>query len=566
MEKTRKEKLRKLKELGINPYPYRFKISDSIGSIRKLYEREIPPYKVRIIGKIKRISKTEKGYMIRILGEDGVEMPVYTTEVKVKEGEIQTFEGILSRIEGKISLTEAIPCKEKGETPAKVKEKYDIDPQNTEVSLGGRLISLRTMGRAIFGHIQDLTGKIQIYLRENTIGKDKFHFFNEYVDTGDILGIKGKLFRTKTGELTVEIKEFELLAKCLNPPPEKWHGLKDPEVRYKQRYLDLIANTESRRVFLLRSQLISAIRRFMESRGFVEVETPILQTIASGATAKPFVTRHNYLDRDLYLRIAPELYLKRLIVGGFPRVYEIGKNFRNEGIDRTHNPEFTMIEFYVAYWDYKDLMDFTEELLEYVFKETLGTLKVKVGNSLIDFTPPYRKVSYFDLLKEKTGKDKDFFLKDLEGIRELARDLEISHWDRLSHRKLIDKVFEKTVEKELIQPTFVVDFPRILSPLAKTHREDSDLVERFELIVNGWEIANAYTELNDPQEQRERFLEQIKEKESGDEEAMAMDEDFITALEYGMPPTAGEGIGIDRLVMLIAGTESIREVILFPHI
>jgi lysyl-tRNA synthetase class 2 len=328
--------------------------------------------------------------------------------------------------------------------------------------------------------------------------------------------------------------------------------------------LDLIANEHARKVFFLRSRLIGEIRRFLDDKGFLEVETPILQPIASGANAKPFITYHNYLEQNLYLRIAPELYLKRLIVGGINRVYELGKNFRNEGVDTTHNPEFTMLEFYCAYWDYKDLMVFTEELFSYLLNQLVGGLKITYQGKELDFTPPFKRYRYFELLEEKTGKDKDFFLRDVDGLRRLAKEVGVPKVETLTHAKLIDKVFDLLVEDELWGPCFVIDFPKLLSPLAKTHREDPDLVERFELFVAGKEIANAYTELNDPVEQRERFLEQLKEKEMGDEEAMSMDEDFIKALEYGMPPTAGEGIGIDRLVMLLADVDSIREVILFP--
>ncbi|MGB9873921.1 MAG: lysine--tRNA ligase, partial [Hydrogenobacter sp.] len=425
-------------------------------------------------------------------------------------------------------------------------------------------VSLRSMGKAIFGHLQDATGRIQIYIKKDIVGDDKFQTFDDLFDVGDIVGVEGKLFRTTTGELTVEVNDFKMLAKSLRPLPEKWHGLRDVEVRYRQRYLDLISNEKARKITLLRSRLLSEIRRFLDERGFIEVETPILQPVASGANAKPFITYHNYLEQNLYLRIAPELYLKRLIVGGFNRVYELGKNFRNEGVDTTHNPEFTMLEFYCAYWDYKDLIKFTEEMLSHLLTKLLGTLKITYQGITLDFTPPYKVVRYFDLLKEKTGKDKEFFLRDIEGLRKLAIEVGVPKAETLTHAKLLDKVFDLLVEDDLIGPVFVIDFPKILSPLAKTHREDKDLVERFELFVAGREIANAYTELNDPIEQRNRFLEQLKEKEMGDEEAMQMDEDFVIALEHGMPPTAGEGIGIDRLVMLLADVDSIREVILFP--
>ncbi|RLJ69801.1 lysyl-tRNA synthetase class II [Hydrogenivirga caldilitoris] len=566
MEEARLKKLQELRKRNINPYPYKFEVTDFIGSVRRKFETDPPEgFKVRIRGKAKRVSKTEEGYMVRLSDEENVEILVFTREEGLKQNEEYTFEGLLSRVEGKLSLTQAVLSEGDTESIRALKERFDSEPKEEKVSLGGRVVALRTMGKAVFGHIQDLTGKIQIYLKKDLVGDERFSFFNEFIDLGDIVGVEGELFRTQTGELTVEVHNFQLLAKCLHPLPEKWHGLKDVEVRYRQRYLDLIANPDARRTFLLRSKLISELRKFFDDRGFIEVETPILQPIASGANAKPFMTYHNYLEMNLYLRIAPELYLKRLIVGGFPRVYELGRNFRNEGVDRTHNPEFTMVEFYAAYWDYNDLMKFTEELFAHLLERTVGTLKLIYEGKEIDFTPPLRKVRYFDLLKEKTGRDKEFFLHNLSGLRELAKELDITNYDKLTHAKLIDKVFEKVAEEDLIQPTFVIDFPKILSPLAKTHREDSELVERFELIVATYEVANAYTELNDPADQRERFVEQIKEKEMGDEEAMAMDEDFIRALEYGMPPTAGEGIGIDRLVMILTNTDTIRDVILFPH-
>ncbi len=560
----RLKKVEELRRLGVDPYPHRFEVTSTIGDVRRKFEKDPKGERVRVKGKVKRVSKVEGGYLLRV-SEEEVEILVLTKEEGIRQGEVYTFEGEVSRIDGKLGLTSAVLSE--GETvPIKeLKSRYDLEPEG-EVSLGGRVVTLRPMGGAVFAHIQDLTGRIQIYLRKDLVGEKKFKLFTEFVDVGDIVGVRGRLFRTRTGELTVEVEDFSILAKCLHPLPEKWHGVRDVEVRYRQRYLDLIANPESRRVFLLRSRIISELRRFLEENGFIEVETPILQPVASGANARPFVTYHNYLEMNLYLRIAPELYLKRLIVGGFPRVFEIGKNFRNEGVDRTHNPEFTMVEFYAAYWDYKDLMDFTERLIVHLLRNVLGTLKVSYMGREIDFSPPFRKVRYFDLLKEKTGKDKDFFLRDEEGLRSLAKDLGIDGWDRLTHPRLIDKVFEKVAQEELFQPTFVLDFPKVLSPLAKTHREDRDLVERFELVVAGYEIANAYTELNDPLEQRERFLQQLREKEKGDEEAMEMDEDFVKALEYGMPPTGGEGIGIDRLVMILSGTDTIRDVILFPHL
>ncbi len=563
MEQSRLAKLNKLREKGL-AYPYKYEISHNLGELRRQYEREPQGERVKIRGKVKRVSKQEDRFLIRLEDQKGgMEMLVRTAQ-GLKQGEDVVLEGVLTRWEGKLTLDHAVVSEGDAFDVSEVKEKYDMNPENVEVSVAGRVITLRPMGKALFAHLQDATGKLQIYLRQDVVGEDSFKDFEELVDPGDILGVKGRLFRTNTGELTVEVKEWVLLAKSLHPLPEKWHGLKDVEVRYRQRYLDLIANEHARRVFFLRSRLISEIRKFLDSKGFLEVETPILQPIASGANAKPFITYHNYLEQNLYLRIAPELYLKRLIVGGINRVYELGKNFRNEGVDTTHNPEFTMLEFYCAYWDYKDLMVFTEELFSYLLNQLVGRLKITYQGKELDFTPPFKRYRYFELLEEKTGKDKDFFLRDVEGLRKLAKEIGVPKAETLTHAKLIDKVFDLLVEDELWGPCFVIDFPKLLSPLAKTHREDPDLVERFELFVAGKEIANAYTELNDPVEQRERFLEQLKEKEMGDEEAMAMDEDFIRALEYGMPPTAGEGIGIDRLVMLLADVDSIREVILFP--
>ncbi len=562
MDRSRLEKLQVFRERR-EAYPYRFEVSSQIGEIRERYEKPVDGKEVAVKGVVKRSSRLEEGYLLRLSSPSGVEILAITKE-ELKVGQEYTLGGKIGRYEGKLCLYDAYSCDGDAIDIEVVKAEYDLDPNFQEVSLAGRLLTLRSMGKAIFGHLQDATGRIQIYLKKDVLGEEAFKDFEELVDTGDILGVKGKLFRTKTGELTLEVEDFKILSKSLHPMPEKWHGIRDVEVRYRQRYLDLIANEDARKIFLLRSKVIQELRNFLNSEGFLEVETPILQHIASGANAKPFITYHNYLEQNLYLRIAPELYLKRLVVGGFNKVYELGKNFRNEGVDTTHNPEFTMVEFYVAYWDYKDLMDFTERLLSHVLLSTVGSLKLTYKGKQLDFTPPYKRYSYFKLLEEKTGKEKEFFLRDLEGLRRLAKDIGVPKAEALTHAKLIDKVFDLLVEDELWGPCFVVDFPKMLSPLAKTHREDPDLVERFELFVAGKELANAYTELNDPFEQRERFLEQLKEKEMGDEEAMQMDEDFITALEYGMPPTAGEGIGVDRLVMILADVDSIREVILFP--
>jgi len=463
-----------------------------------------------------------------------------------------------------LSLIDAKPTEEAPTTSIDdIKKEYDLDPNFEDISIAGRLVALRSMGKAIFGHIQDFTGKLQIYIKKDIAGDEKFKFVEDYIDVGDIIGVKGKLFRTHTGELTVEVFDIELLTKALNNMPEKWHGIKDVEIKYRQRYLDLIANESSRKVFALRSKIIKALRDFFDKNKFMEVETPILQPIASGATARPFVTYHNYLESELYLRIAPELYLKKLIVGGIPRVYEIGKNFRNEGVDTTHNPEFTMVEFYAAYWDYKKLIKFTEELFDYLTDVT-GIKSIETQNGVINLKPPFKVAKFFELLEEKTSKDKSFFLHHEEELKKFANELGIPKVYTLTKPKLIEKVFEYTVEDELIQPTFIIDFPKILSPLAKTHRDDDELVERFELYINKKEIANAYSELNDPEDQAKRFLEQKLQKATGDEEAMETDDDFVEALRYGMPPTAGEGIGIDRLVMLFANVDSIRDVILFP--
>ncbi len=565
---SRKKVVEELKEKGINPYPHKFEITAKLDEIRKKYENEPDKTKIYSLkGKIKRVSKRDDKYVIRFSDlEKPVEIQVIIPQEagKFAPNTVGVFTGHLERIDGKLTLVaQKFEEDGDGEPVSAVKEQFDKDPNREKVKVAGRLIALRDQGKAAFGHIQDADGKLQVYFRKDTLGDEKYKEAMEILDVGDIIGVEGELFRTMTGELTVEIQDFKLLAKALRPLPEKWHGLKDVEQRYRHRYLDLIANARAREIFKLRSKAIKSLREFLESEGFMEVETPILQPVASGALAKPFITYHNALDMELFLRIAPELYLKMLIVGGFNRVYEIGRNFRNEGIDTTHNPEFTMVEFYAAYLDYNDMMELTERLLRKILLDTVGTLKITWEGQELDFSKPFRKLAFFDALKEKTGKDKDFFL-DEQKAREFAKEVGIPKAEELTHLKLLDKLFEHFIEEDLIQPTFVIDFPKILSPLAKTHRNDPDLVERFELIVNKKEIANAYTELNEPDEQRKRFLQQIVEKEMGDEEAMDIDENFLMALEYGLPPTGGEGIGIDRLVMMLADTPSIREVILFP--
>ncbi|WP_029521685.1 lysine--tRNA ligase [Persephonella sp. KM09-Lau-8] len=564
---SRKQLIEQMKKEGKNPYPHKFEVTTTLDKIREKYEKPVPEKEFTIKGRIKRVSKREDKYVIRLADfNEPVEIQVIIPQSAGKFAPNQevAFKGKLKRIDGKLTLVaENIAPVEEAQDVHQIKSQFDLDPEREQVSVAGRLIALRDQGKAAFGHIQDADGKLQVYFRKDTLGEEKYQEAMNILDVGDIIGVKGELFRTMTGELTVEVKDFQLLAKSLRALPEKWHGLKDVELRYRHRYIDLIANPKAREIFKIRSKAIKSLREYLESKGFMEVETPILQSVASGAMAKPFITHHNALDMDMYLRIAPELYLKMLVVGGFNRVYEIGRNFRNEGIDTTHNPEFTMVEFYGAYLDYNDLMDMTEELFRKILMDTVGTLKITWEGQELDFSKPFRRLPFFEALKEKTGKDKDFFL-DEEKARAFAKEVGIPKAEELTHLKLLDKLFEHFIEEDLIQPTFVIDFPKILSPLAKTHRNDPDLVERFELIVNKQELANAYTELNDPEDQRERFLQQLKEKAAGDEEAMDIDENFLMALEYGLPPTGGEGIGIDRLVMMLTDSSSIREVILFP--
>ncbi len=437
----------------------------------------------------------------------------------------------------------------------------ELAAKEIEVSVAGRVMTPRKFGKAAFVHLQDASGRIQIYLKKDILG-DSFPVAKK-LDEGDIIGIKGVLFRTKTGELTVEAREFKLLTKALRPLPEKWHGLKDVELRYRRRYVDLIVNPEVKDTFRKRSAIIKAFRDFLEDQGFVEVETPMLQQIPGGAAAKPFKTHHNALDIELYLRIAPELYLKRLLVGGFERVYELNRNFRNEGVSTKHNPEFTMLEFYIAYKDYNFLMDFTEELIPAIAEQALGTKKLTYGDHQIDFTPPWPRRPFKDTLME-AGVPEDVISGKGEAYA-WAKDKGIVVTEGMSYGKLLDEIFSDLVEPKLIQPTFITDYPVELSPLAKRKPESPELVERFELFIAGREIANAFSELNDPIDQRERFEEQVKAKEAGDDEMHDMDNDFIRALEYGMPPAAGEGIGIDRLVMLLTDSQSIRDVLLFPQ-
>ncbi|MBM4128745.1 MAG: lysine--tRNA ligase [Nitrospira sp.] len=437
-----------------------------------------------------------------------------------------------------------------------------LEASPVSCSLAGRIAAMRDFGKAAFAHLQDVTGKIQIYFKKDIL-KEK-HDLLKKLDIGDIIGLKGRLFRTRTNELTVEVEDFVFLSKSLRPLPEKWHGLRDIETRYRQRYVDLIANPEVRQTFEKRSAIIKAIRDFLESKGFIEVETPVMQPIPGGATAKPFKTHHVALGTDLYLRIAPELYLKRLLVGGYERVYEMSKNFRNEGISTKHNPEFTMLEFYVAYRDYHFLMSFTEELITYVAERTVGTLKIPYGDTIIDLTPPWPRIPMLEALLKKNVPEELFHDKDKAKKWAEAKGVEIK--EDLSHWKIVDEIFKEIVEPELVQPIFIIDYPLELSPLAKRKKDKPELVERFELFIASREIVNAFSELTDPIDQGERFMKQVEERMKGDEEAHWMDEDFVRALEYGMPPAAGEGVGIDRLVMLLTNSQSIRDVILFPQL
>ncbi|MFZ5646135.1 MAG: lysine--tRNA ligase [Bacillota bacterium] len=430
------------------------------------------------------------------------------------------------------------------------------------VSVAGRIMAKRVMGKASFAHIQDMSGQIQVYVRLDGVGSDDYDFFRK-LDIGDIIGARGKVFKTRMGEVTVEVEEFVLLSKSLRPLPEKWHGLKDVELRYRQRYVDLIVNPEVKNTFVLRSKITNSIRRYLEKKGFLEVETPMMHPIAGGATARPFITHHNALDMNLYLRIAPELYLKRLLVGGFEKVFEINRNFRNEGISTKHNPEFTMLELYQAFADYEDMMSLTENLIFTVAGEVLGMNSVLYEGVEIDLTPPWKRIPMLEAVKQYSGLDFEKLKGEGEAYR-AARDigLEVSPSD--SWGNILNTVFEEKVEPNLIQPTFVLDYPIEISPLAKRKKDQTGLTYRFELFIYGREMANAFSELNDPIDQKSRFLKQVEKRKSGDDEAHMMDEDYVNALEYGMPPAGGLGIGIDRLVMLLTGSPSIRDVILFP--
>ena len=455
---------------------------------------------------------------------------------------------------------------------ADIIEKFEEESESV-VKVAGRIMSHRLMGKAAFFHLQDKKGKIQIYIRQDKVGEKPFQIF-KILDIGDFVGIEGPVFKTRTGEISVLAEKFEHLSKSIRPLPivkekiednEKviFDQFADKEARYRQRYVDLVVNPEVKDVFINRSRIISSIRGYLDKAEFLEVETPILQPVYGGATARPFITHHNKLDMDLYLRIANELYLKRLIVGGIDRVYEFSKDFRNEGMDRFHNPEFTQIELYAAYKDYIWMMEFVEQLINHVVLEVFGTTKFTFLDHQIDFKMPWKRLTMMEAIKEHIGIDVSNM--DENGLRETVKDLGLEEDSSMGHGKLIDEIFGEKVEPNLIQPTYIMDYPIEMSPLAKKHRNNPNLVERFEAVVGGKEVANAFSELNDPIDQRERFEEQLALKEKGDDEAQVMDEDYIRALEYGMPPTAGLGIGIDRLVMLLTNSPSIRDVIFFPQ-
>lgn len=462
---------------------------------------------------------------------------------------------------------------DQGKNPFKI-EKFNPDHHTTditdnfeefegkEVTLAGRVMSKRGHGKISFMDIQDMKGRIQILSKIDELGEEAYKIIS-YLDMGDIVGVEGEVFKTQSGEISVKAKKLTLLSKSLQILPEKWHGLKDPDLRYRQRYVDLIVNPEVKETFLLRNKIIKKIREFLDNLGYLEVETPILGNIAGGANARPFLTHHNALNIDMSLRIANELYLKRLIVGGFDKVYEMGKMFRNEGMDTRHNPEFTNIELYEAYADYNDMMEITENLVAYVAKEVLGTTKVEYQGKTIDFTPPWKRIKMQDAVKEHTGVDFDKINTDEEAI-EVAKEHKLEIKPGMTRGHVISEMFEEYCEQYMDQPTFIIGHPVEISPLAKRNPDDPRITNRFEAFANCWEIANAFSELNDPIDQRERFEEQLRQKEYGDDEAHPMDEDFLNAIEVGLPPTGGLGIGVDRLIILLTNQASIRDVIFFP--
>ncbi len=454
-------------------------------------------------------------------------------------------------------LTEEL-VKEYGEL-----SKEELEEKAIPTTIAGRIMTKRGKGKAGFAHILDLSGQIQIYVRKDAVGEEAYELFTT-ADLGDIVGVTGTVFKTKVGELSVKVTEFNLLTKSLRPLPEKFHGLKDIEQRYRQRYLDLIVNPESRSTFVTRSKIIQSMRRYLDDQGFLEVETPTMHSIPGGAAARPFITHHNALDIPLYMRIAIELHLKRLIVGGMEKVYEIGRVYRNEGVSTRHNPEFTMMELYEAYADFHDIMELTENLIAHIAKDVLGTTKIQYGDVEVDLEPNWKRIHMVDAIKEQTGVDFWEKMSD-ERAKELAKEHGIEIQDTMKFGHIVNEFFEQKVEETLIQPTFVYGHPIEISPLAKQNADDDRFTDRFELFIVGREHANAFSELNDPIDQRQRFEAQLKEREEGNDEAHLMDEDFVEALEYGMPPTGGLGIGVDRVIMLLTNSPSIRDVLLFPQ-
>ena len=445
------------------------------------------------------------------------------------------------------------------------KTKEELEELAVEVTIAGRMMTRRIMGKASFATIQDMGGRIQVYVARDNLAEGFYNTEFKKWDLGDIVGVKGTLFKTKTDELSVKVSEIRILTKALRPLPDKFHGLSDTEACYRQRYLDLIANEESRKTFILRNKIVTAIRNYLNEREFMEVETPMLQAIPGGATARPFETFHNALDLPMYLRIAPELNLKRLVVGGFERVFEINRSFRNEGVSTRHNPEFTMIEFYQAYADYIDLMNLTEDMLRSITENVLGSSVVNYGEEVFDFGKPFIRMTMKESVLEYNEGIESSELDSMEGLKAVAKRFNVNLKDSWGEGKVLTEIFEETAEHKLMQPTFITAYPAEVSPLARRNDENPDVTDRFEFFVGGRELANGFSELNDSQDQAQRFMDQVAQKDAGDDEAMFYDADYITALEHGLPPTAGEGIGIDRLVMLFTDSHTIRDVLLFPH-
>lgn len=445
------------------------------------------------------------------------------------------------------------------------KSKEELEGESIKVAVAGRMMSRRIMGKASFAHIQDMSGKIQLYVRRDDLADGVYNDGFKKWDIGDIIGATGTIMKTNKGELSIRVDSIELLTKSLQPLPEKFHGLTDQEIRYRQRYVDLIMNEETRNTFKIRSRVIEFLRSYLKNENYTEVETPMMHVIPGGATARPFTTHHNSLDMELFLRIAPELYLKRLVVGGFEKVFEINRSFRNEGLSPRHNPEFTMLEFYQAYSDYEDLMDLTEDMMRKLTSNLFDSNQVSYQDETYDLEKPFDRITVFESILKHNKAINDSDLQSLEKIRNVAEKLEIPFEENYGLGKIQIEIFEKTVESKLLSPTFITQFPTEVSPLARKNSDDPFVTDRFEFFIAGREIANGFSELNDPEEQAERFNKQVEEKKAGDAEAMYFDDDYIKALEYGMPPTAGEGIGIDRLVMFLTNSPSIRDVILFPH-